>query len=127
SGIHFSTTTIGYGLMSGPVGVVLFPIFLPIILLSKAVRTLGYDRDQQGSSSAVDLLRDELRDLEQSGTPVSDLPAAKAVRLLAIVQVIAASQVMSRKTVDMLNSRTASAAVCTGPASCTQHARMPHT
>jgi hypothetical protein len=111
SGMHFNITTIEDGLMNGPVGVVLLPIIYPIILLSKAVRALGYDRDRQGSSRAVDLLQRELRDLEQSETPLSDLPAAEAARLFATVQVIAASSVMSQKALDMLSFRPASGAV----------------
>jgi hypothetical protein len=111
SGMYFSATTIGYGLMSGPVGVILLPIFYPIILAAKAVRTLGYDRDREGGSGAAELLQNELRDLEQSATSLSDLPAAGAARLFATVQVIAASPLMSRKALEMLSLRPPSGAV----------------
>ena len=110
SGMLFNTTTIRDGLMSGPVGVVLLPIIYPIILLSKAVRALGYDRDRRGSSRAVDLLQRELRDLEQSETSLRDLPAAEAARLFATVQLIARSPVMSQKALDMLSFRLPSGA-----------------
>jgi hypothetical protein len=110
SGMHFSTTTIGYGLVNGPVGVVLLPIIYPIILVSKAVRTLGYDRDRQGGSHAIEFLQNELRELEQSANSLSDLPAARAARLFATVQLIAASPVMSRKALDMLNLKLPSGA-----------------
>ena len=111
SGTHFTMTTITYGLMSGPLGVILFPIIYPVILFSKAVRTLGYDHDQQRGPIAVDLLQRELRELEQSTTPVTDLSAAKATRLLTLVQVIAASPATSHKALDMLNSQLPSGAV----------------
>jgi hypothetical protein len=111
SGMYFSTMTIVQGLMNGPVGIVLLPFIYPIILLWNAVRTLGYDRDQPGSSHAVDLLQRELRDLEQSATLVSDLSAADAARLLVIVQAIAASPAMSRRALNLLNSPLASGAV----------------
>jgi hypothetical protein len=114
-GMHFSTTTIGYGLMAGPVGVVLAPIVYPIILLWKAVCTLGYNLDQQDSPRAVELLQSELHDLEESATPLNDLPAAKAARLFATVQVIAASPVMHRKAIDALSCPPATGARSTVP------------
>lgn len=103
SGTHFSVSTIGYGLMSGPVGLVLLPIVYPVILLWKAVCTLGYDRGREGTQRGLALLQSQLRDLEQSSTPLSDLSAAEAARLLATVQVIAASPSMSRQAFDMLS------------------------
>jgi hypothetical protein len=111
SRMHFSTTTVGYGLMNGPVGVVLFPIFYPIVLVSKAVRTLGYDRDRHDGSHAVEFLQSQLRDLEESATSLSDLPAARTACLFATVQLIAASPLMSRKALDMLSFRLPTGAV----------------
>jgi hypothetical protein len=105
--MHFSITTIGYGLMGGPVGVILSAIVYPIILLWKAARSLGYDLDQPGSPRAVDLLRSELRDLENSATPLSGIPAAKAARLFTTVQVIAAALAMHREVLDVLSRQPA--------------------
>ena len=102
AGMQFDMASIKYGLMAGPVGVILFPFLYPIILLWKAVSILGHD---QGRPGAIELLRNELYNLEQSATLLSDFPAAKAARLFATVQLIAASPVMSRKALDMLSYR----------------------
>ena len=104
-GVRFSISTVIYGLMGGPVGVLLIPLIYPIILLWKAIRTLGYDPDQQGDPPAIELLRKELWDLEDSVTPLNDLPAAEAARLLATIQVIAASPELHRRALDVLSYR----------------------
>ncbi len=102
-GMQFSKTTIRDGLMSGPVGVLIDPIVWPIVLLSRAVCTLGVDFGRQSSPSAAQLLARELHELEGSATPLSDIPAAKAARILAIVQLTAGSSSTRQNVIDVLS------------------------
>jgi hypothetical protein len=101
--VRFYAMTVFYGLMSGPAAPIIITAVLPVILLWKAVCTMGYDPEREQLPPAVVLLKSELHALEQSPAALGEISAARATRLLAALLMIAASPSMSRKTLTMLS------------------------
>lgn len=114
---YFSPTSIVDGFLSGPATIVFSPVVFPFIFCWSAVSALGYD--QRKPSDAAELLERELADLEKQRVLVGALPAATAVRVLAGIQLVAASPATHRRALAVLRYRGPSGAratdVLTGP------------
>lgn len=115
-GVEYSFTSIGVGLMKGPVVLVASPLIYPFARVFAAVRFFGEDHDQElipRESLALDQI---VRDAERHKWSVADLPAGTLLRAIVALQASGRSTRTARWNRSLLLTPRATGAVEVLPA-----------